>query len=344
MKKRRIDLEILRIISCFFVIASHTNNYLFDNLGKFDFTWFIAMAYHILSKVAVPIFFMVSGALYLNKEYSYKDMVKRVITRLLIPLFVFSSIIYCKRYPIVSFSNILNLFKMFFKGEILGTYWFIYTLIGLYLATPFLQKMFKNLVEKDFKAIIIYFIIFICIIPMLNRYKLFSIANELTIPLISSYITYYIIGGYVLNNYILLSKRRIIILLITSLISIVFGVVMSFVDRMYLGLIDYYYASFSSISIFILSVNICYFFVYIVKKYKISNKLEKIFTTIGSLTFGIYLLHALILGHTKFIYDFLVKILNFKFISLVLYQIIIFLLLVIITYCLKKIPVIKKII
>ena len=75
MKNRRISLEILRIISCFFVIVSHTNGYLLDEISKGEGMWFLAIAYHILSKIAVPVFFMISGALYLNKEHSYKEMI-----------------------------------------------------------------------------------------------------------------------------------------------------------------------------------------------------------------------------------------------------------------------------
>ena len=98
MNKKNINFELLRIISSFFVIVSHTNVIAFQSLEvQYGFNWFLIMIYQILSKIAVPVFFMISGGLYLKKERTYKEMLSKTFKKLFIPLFVFSVIVFLKR-------------------------------------------------------------------------------------------------------------------------------------------------------------------------------------------------------------------------------------------------------
>ena len=81
IKSRKIFIDILRILACFLVIVNHTNSQIFlsvtsvnDGIG---ISYILSMAYFYFSKIAVPIFFMISGALLLNKDYEIKDFIKK---------------------------------------------------------------------------------------------------------------------------------------------------------------------------------------------------------------------------------------------------------------------------
>ena len=151
-KKKNITIEILRIIACFFVIVCHTYGWGFDK-KIFDLTWFLSVAIYLISKTAVPIFFMISGALYLKKDYSYKEMFRKIIFRILVPLILFSALLYFKENRECSLTNLIKFFNKLLAGKILEHYWFLYTLIGLYLAIPFIRKMILNLLLiPKFKA------------------------------------------------------------------------------------------------------------------------------------------------------------------------------------------------
>lgn len=342
MKDKRMSLEILRIISCFCVVVSHTNCFAFDNISIGQPTWWILVLYHILSKIAVPIFFMISGALYLKKEYSYKEMIRKTFFRLIVPLFIFSIIIYFKRTPTFTIDNSIKFIKDFLGNKILGNYWFIYALIGLYLATPFLQKMCKNMNEKDYKYFIIYTVLVIIVFPNLKHYNIISLAPEFTIPLISTYVSYYILGNYFINHKINLSKKEEIALIVCTIFTLILGVIMTYVDQAKLQFKEYYYGNFNTITVFLLTICIIYFILKFFDNKEFGDKSKRLITTFSGATFGVYLSHGILLGHTKFIYIFLERNLNL-FLSIVIYQIILTVGLMSIISIIKKIPVIKNI-
>ena len=91
-KTRSLYLDLLRIIACLMVIFNHTNErgfYRFpaDDLGSASF--FLDMTMSVICKAGVPLFFMISGALLIDKEESWKSTFRRMI-RIGIDLFVFS--------------------------------------------------------------------------------------------------------------------------------------------------------------------------------------------------------------------------------------------------------------
>ncbi|MBQ5649328.1 MAG: acyltransferase family protein, partial [Clostridia bacterium] len=78
-KSRECFLDILRIIACFCVIVNHTNSDVFLNTAPGSITWFVSLAYFFVSKIAVPVFFMISGYLLLGKIDSPKKSFQRII-------------------------------------------------------------------------------------------------------------------------------------------------------------------------------------------------------------------------------------------------------------------------
>ena len=98
-KEKNIYLEAMRVIAIFFVIFNHTgsNGYtLFSQepigSGKFWIYLFIS----VFCKFSVPLFFAISGALMLEKQYDHKKLFERIM-RIFIVLFVFSFAYYIKR-------------------------------------------------------------------------------------------------------------------------------------------------------------------------------------------------------------------------------------------------------
>lgn len=345
MKNKKIYLEILRIIACFFVIARHTNSFILQIESQNSITWLLAVGYHILSMTCVPIFFMISGSLLLTKEKTYKEMIKKTITRLLLPMLFFSLIIHLKRNPVVDFKNLISFIELFCKNEILSTYWYIYALMGLYLATPFLQKLCKNMKDKDYNVFILYTLVLISIIPILKRYQIIVLAPEFTIPLISTYVAYFIIGNYILNADIKTTKKQENIMVSIIMSILLFGVLMTYLDHKYFDFNDYYFSSMNIITVFIPSILIAYLTRKKLEKFQFSSTIENMIINIGSKTFGIYLIHALFIDNFKFIYDGLIDIFYVTpFISLIIYQVFLFIITTIIIQIMQKIPIIKNLV
>ena len=94
-KGKKIYIEVLRCIAIFFVIFNHTEEYGFDLYKETAETlpYIIYLTISILCKAAVPIFFMISGAMLLGKEESIKTLYKKRVLRFLMVIIVVSACI-----------------------------------------------------------------------------------------------------------------------------------------------------------------------------------------------------------------------------------------------------------
>ena len=133
--------DILRIVSSFFVVLIHVSAKYYANSNINSNNWKIAYYYNGVSRFGVPVFLMISGALFLSREVSFSKILKKYIGRLLTKL-IFWSFIYSIYITNLSIKNIQILIINF----VLGNYhfWFIMVIIELYLITPFLREIIKK--------------------------------------------------------------------------------------------------------------------------------------------------------------------------------------------------------
>ena len=82
-KARAAFLDFLRILAAFLVIVNHTNSYVFKALTPADSQWHWSILWYYVSKTAVPIFIMISGACLLGKRDSYAKMGRRILRTVL---------------------------------------------------------------------------------------------------------------------------------------------------------------------------------------------------------------------------------------------------------------------
>lgn len=333
MKKRVIWLDIIKIIACFLVIVNHSGLYIF----KFTNTTTSHIFYSInfaFCKLAVPAFIMASGAVFLKRKTTYKDMLKKIF-RFAVPLIIISLISYVHHSGDY---NIFNFSKTFLKDRILGPYWYLYMLIALYLLTPFIKKMVDNFDNKDN----IYFIILTLIIPtflkMVSYYTKIEISSYFFESCIPETIGLFVSGYYISN---IKKNKKIfiasIITLIITLISFVFSVYVPFTKN---GAFDYKFGTYNSF--FAIVEALCLF--YIIKHYFENKniKCEKVINEISLCTFGIFLFHYPVID--RFFYmSIMQKIFAFNpYIGMYTLQITVFITTGLITYLLRKIPIIKK--
>lgn len=76
MKKHQYYIDLLRVLACFLVIVNHTVKDAFIGY-EMDFSATLGMFYLTFSKIAVPIFLMISGALLFEREDDYLSVWKK---------------------------------------------------------------------------------------------------------------------------------------------------------------------------------------------------------------------------------------------------------------------------
>ena len=152
-KPRIVYLDLLRIIAIILVLFNHTgdNGFTYFSIARASFFYPVSLFISLLDKIAVPLFFMISGALLIPKEESYKEVIRRFIKFALI-LLVASGIIYVYRY-LKGFSSIFTVAEfvtaLYSKGVIIQ-YWYLYTYLAYILMLPFIRKIARGMEGKDF--------------------------------------------------------------------------------------------------------------------------------------------------------------------------------------------------
>jgi surface polysaccharide O-acyltransferase-like enzyme len=138
------EIDVLRIISIFFVVLIHTTSKILD-YSKFDLNAHPTTLFlNQISRFAVPLFFMIS-AFVLEHNYShdlkYLPYLKRRFSKIFLPYLFWSLIYYFLIYP----HNSDSLAKALIVGSSSYQLYFIPTLLIFYLIYPLLSRIFKHL-------------------------------------------------------------------------------------------------------------------------------------------------------------------------------------------------------
>ncbi len=213
LKKRNSALDIVRVVAISLVIMIHTSApFVVDyDIGSFEFIW--GNIFDTISHIGVPLFLMTSGALLLNEEYSFdiKGLFTKRIPQIIF-LLIFWSVLYAVIYKLVIpfINNEVIDIKKFIETLIMGYYhlWYLYMLVGIYLALPFLRAF---VCKKNKNLILLYIaiaLVFRFSIPVLSAVKesflgsahsLIVFLNQFKMDFFFGYIAYYLAGWYIVN-------------------------------------------------------------------------------------------------------------------------------------------------
>ncbi len=140
--KRNYTIDALRTVVALFVILLHTTaSYMYAQTNDLSF-WFPATI-NAFTHVAVPIFVIISGSFLLGRDEPLDTFLKKRAVRILIPLIFWSGIYLTYRILTSHIDGVeidpKLLIKSIINGEPYYHLWYLYMLLGLYFATPFLN-------------------------------------------------------------------------------------------------------------------------------------------------------------------------------------------------------------
>ncbi|MBE6501049.1 MAG: acyltransferase [Methanobrevibacter thaueri] len=213
LKKERIFyLDEIRALAIIFVIFIHvskwfawaeTPNTLYCNFSS---------SFAVLGDLGVPLFFMISGALLLDRDYEFKSFFKRRFSRIFVPFVFWMAVVILFKVFLMDhaygFDDIMNI--IFKEGYV----WFIWTLAGLYLFIPVLSPFIKKFKFKGAE----YFLI-IWIITFFSNVFHF-IPPKINLTYFSGFLGYFVLGWYLSNKEFKWSDKAMIA--ISSIMFLVF--------------------------------------------------------------------------------------------------------------------------
>ena len=340
MEKRLYWLDILKIIACFFVLTNHTVGYLLQYAGINYQTGLVYCIAFAMCKVGVPIFIMVSGYLLLKsgKVNSYSDILNKIF-RIFVPLFALSILIFIQTKGVSNF-DVFVFLKEFLSNPLITPYWYLYMLVGLYLVTPFIQKMIKNFTINDYKIVTVLFLIIPSVFPIMNVLFDIKISNYFSMAILPVSIGYFIAGSYL--SKIKLCNRNLVIAIICYLVFTLALVLLMYIPYLNSGKISYSFDSWNIVTATIPAMALFYIIRYLFEHMKERKYVCSIIKHTSLVTFGIYLFHYLI-NYKLYFSSITQSIFAFnEYLGIFVLEVLCFVLCGIITFVLRKIPIVKK--
>ncbi len=212
LPKRNYALDLARIIGVLAVVLIHCSFPFVENSPRLSSAFAWGSLCDALARVGVPLFLMVSGALFLDetKEVTLKGILRRNVKSLAIVTVVWA-VIYA-----VSFHALFPLLgggEIHLRGVVSGIVnghyhmWYLYMIIGLYIITPFLRAF----VRRENKKMVLVFILLSLLTqftaPLLNVLSRMGLGGDSMAAWIdmfcpdffSGYIAYFLAGWYIVH-------------------------------------------------------------------------------------------------------------------------------------------------
>lgn len=299
IKKRNYNLDLLRILACFMVIMIHVcaTNWYVTKPDSFEFI--VYTIFDSATRSAVPLFIMISGIYFLNKDMmSIKKLYLKNILKLIVFYIVWNLIYYVADLIILNQSfNSIELFNRL----VLGHYhlWFIPMIIGLYILSPLLSKITVHSDKKLVKYFVVLFLISSIIFTIdhfnfLPKYELIhKVISILPIKIICQYYSYFLLGYFLYNYDFKFLKGKNKILIIIYVFSFLVCSILTWYISHSSGInTEYFYNNFS---IFTLLEAICIFLIFKDTKFISESIYSSKIENLAKDAFGIYGVHALII-------------------------------------------------
>lgn len=287
MEKYNKSADLIRVLAIFSVVLLHTS------AGPFKVWSENWMQFNILmsaTRWCVPVLFMLSGALLIEKDEPLKVFFLKRASKILIPL-VFWSYVYIffarnfyELDPAHANPNVFIEPWLLLKYPAYFHMWFLYAVIGVYLMIPLLRTIAKNTMVTIYSLILwgVWFSVvpFMQTLGVLDK-KVFFIFSLDVIPMWSGFA---LLGFFIQQN---LEKIKSFIGLILMLSGFISTVILTYIVSNH-GIPSETYQSYFMPNVVVMSCGIYIYISKIRKKYKIAQELAKY-------SFGIYLCHMVVM-------------------------------------------------
>lgn len=330
------NLDIVQILACVMVVIIHETGNFSNYVHADDMSLSVIRTF---CEISVPLFIMKSGTLLLRKEYiwTYRKMFQKIWRIGSVILFwgmfynvVSNTMIYglSGRVFLISIKSVLSADTSFNYQ-----FWYLYMLLGLYAITPII----KPFTDKAEKTDLIYLLcccgLIGCVLPYLFGLVSVECSSVWLIkyfPLFSGYLFYYILGIYLYRYGI--SRKTVIV---GICIMITFGYLSA-------TCMDKWLSYFSPCTM--TGAALLYEGIRRIKTEEWHLKTRKILHWMAGLCFGIYILHPMVIVAIRKILHLDCSIIQPVCMGVLVMSALTFLICMIGSEALKKIPILKELV
>lgn len=287
---KKLYLEAVRILAVLLVIFNHTDGFIYYTTPCSAVTYLYSLILAIVCRMAVPLFFMISGALLLSGEEDIGVLLKKRVARMLVVLAGVSLAYYLfdiARGRIEEPGAVDFLVRLSVNG-IRDSFWFLYAYTGVLLLVPFFRKMAPYLDRK--LALYLLALKGLCSLVLPVAQLMLGREVSFEFGFVDGYI-YYLLAGYYIDREGLpfhIGKRDMgsLAMMLSGMVLVALNGVFLYYGKKVTGeyqavLLDSFVFLTAPLTFATVRGGI--------KKVVCGGRLEKIILTLGSCVFGIYL-------------------------------------------------------
>lgn len=293
--------DILRILAAFSVVLLHVAGarLIREPIGGEKFLW--AAAFDCVTRWSVPLFVMLSGMLFLKKDkkLNIKTLYTKNILRL-VTAFVFWSFAYNFYTAYAQTHQLKEACKLAFVRIPDGAMhtWFIFVILGLYIVLPFVKRMTENMTKREAEYFIGLSFVLTFVTKSLSSFEIFKPYLEyiakFEINVATGYVGLFVAGWYIDH----FEHKKLF--RIGTYIAGILGFVYMFATTVHFsearGIIADEFMSFKSVGAFMMAFGIMMFFKQAFGKKSFSRRTKSNLAFYSKYTFGIYLVHEMLLN------------------------------------------------
>lgn len=306
-----LHIEFLRVLCIWLVMFTHTSTagfslYLVRPESLF-FPLYLAVPFWV--KTAVPIFFMISGALLLGKDEPLSVIFKKRVYRFVKILIIFSLINYVYFYhglPLSFAGHVRKFFTLLYSSNLATAYYFLYIYLSFLLMLPLWRALTKMMTLKLYLYLAGLNLFFVGCIPILS-FAIFKGSAELNYflnPLLAvSEPTFYFLIGYGIEHMLpekWITPKHLAILGLCAALGTALSGYMTYYHGVVTGGLTEQNSERFYDSFLLLNAS----FVFLLSKYwflhhKTSDWARRCLITLGSLSFGVMLFEEITRSCTR---------------------------------------------
>jgi surface polysaccharide O-acyltransferase-like enzyme len=278
------SFDNLRAIATVAVIILHVSSLVLYKYNKIDISyWWVGNIIDSSVRFSVPVFLMLSGYFIYNKTYiSTKDFYKKRLNRIFLP-FIFWSFVYLL-LNIYSGTDIPKAFAQLSTGTYYHL-WYVYTIIGIYLFMPVIQKWIQQASPYE---LLFYLTIWLFSgalrAPVISNY-----VPAIDILYFSGYLGYTVLGFFLGKYKISLANGLKVPVYALGFLA---TAILTYLVTAHYNKFNGLFYSYLTPNVILMSIGVFTFFY----RHQIKNGyVRQALSMISANSFGIYLLHPLIL-------------------------------------------------
>jgi len=291
---RIVYLDYLRVFATLAVMILHISAQKWYTTDVNSFDWKTFNFFNSIVRWGVPVFVMISGALFLNRDLSVQKIFSKYVLRLLLAFGVWSAI-----YAGFAEGDTLTRAGMLLEGHY--HMWFLPMIAGLYICLPFIKAIISS--EKRLQYYLALAFLFAFVKPeMLNLAGDFASvsllrnvqiihkqADNMNMQLVLGYASYFVLGYY-LDKVNLSKTKRIAIYLLGAVgfaTTILLDLFVALKTQKSCGT----YYNYFTVNVLLESIAVFTW----VKYRKGKAKTQPLIGKLSKLSFGAYLVHTLVI-------------------------------------------------